>query len=55
VLTVATAALAEHPTIAAFLFECANLPPYAPALRAETGLPVWHVTSMLTWLHHGFG
>jgi hypothetical protein len=53
VLEVATKAKAENPDIAAFLLECANLPPYAAALRAGTGLPVWDVTSMLTWLHHG--
>jgi hypothetical protein len=54
VLKAATTAKAENPSIAAFLLECANLPPYAPALRAETGLPVWDITSMLTRLHHGF-
>lgn len=55
VLTAATAAVAENPNIAAFLLECANLPPYAPALRAETGHPVWDIKTMLTWLQHGFG
>ncbi|TDV53958.1 aspartate/glutamate racemase family protein [Actinophytocola oryzae] len=54
VVTAATTATAEHPGIAAFLLECANLPPYSPALRARTGLPVWDITSMLTWLQHGF-
>jgi Asp/Glu/hydantoin racemase len=28
-------------TIAAFIMECTELPPYSDALRAATGLPVW--------------
>merc|ERR1719163_2345247 len=31
----------EKRTIAAFIMECTELPPYSDALRAATGLPVW--------------
>lgn len=47
------AALGQQPAIAAFVFECTNLPPYADAVRAATGLPVWDATTLLRWLHGG--
>lgn len=31
----------EHPTLRAFLLECSEMPPYADAIRAATGLPVY--------------
>lgn len=33
--------LKQHPNIRAFLLECTELPPYADAIRAVTGLPVY--------------
>merc|ERR1712050_297760 len=33
--------LKEQPSIKAMLLECTELPPYADALRAKFGLPVW--------------
>jgi catechol-2,3-dioxygenase/uncharacterized coiled-coil protein SlyX len=33
--------LKQFPTIRAIILECTELPPYADALRKETGLPVW--------------
>ena len=33
--------LAAHPRVRAFLFECTEMPPYADAVRAATGLPVY--------------
>uniref|UniRef100_A0A7S4VPB9 Uncharacterized protein n=2 Tax=Alexandrium monilatum TaxID=311494 RepID=A0A7S4VPB9_9DINO len=33
--------LKKKPSIKAILLECTELPPYADALRATTGLPVW--------------
>lgn len=36
--------------VAGFVFECANLPPYAGAVRAATGLPVWDAVSLTTEL-----
>jgi Asp/Glu/hydantoin racemase len=45
--------LADHPEVAAIVLECTNLPPYASALQAATGLPVYDVHSMICWLHAG--
>lgn len=36
----------EHPEIGAWLFECANMPPYSDAVRMATGLPVYDTLSM---------
>ena len=38
---------ARHPGLQAIVLECTNLPPYAAALRAASGLPVHDVVSML--------
>ncbi|MEV5409049.1 hypothetical protein AB0K60_09445 [Thermopolyspora sp. NPDC052614] len=43
-------AVARDPQIAGFVFECVNLPPYAAAVRAATGLPVWDAVSMTVQL-----
>jgi hypothetical protein len=42
--------LAAEPSIAAIVSECANLPPYSPALREATGKPVWDALGQLSWL-----
>ena len=55
VVSAADAAVAEHPDLAAFVFECTNLPPYASAVRAATGLPVWHTGTLADWLQAGVG
>jgi len=39
--------LAREPGLQAFVLECTNLPPYAPDLRAATGLPVHDVVTLL--------
>ena len=55
-LDVAAAArrlLAAHPEVAAIVLECTNLPPYAAAVRAATGVPVYDIVSMVCWLHAG--
>jgi Asp/Glu/hydantoin racemase len=37
----------RHPEIAAIVLECTNMPPYADAVRAATGLPVHDITTLI--------
>jgi len=43
--------LDRDPSVGAFVLECANLPPYAVAVQARTGRPVWDAVTMTNWLH----
>lgn len=45
--------IAEHPEVGAIVLECTNMPPYAAAVQAATGLPVYDIYSMVTWFHAG--
>jgi Asp/Glu/hydantoin racemase len=45
--------VAAHPEIGAIVLECTNMPPYAHALRAALGVPVFDIYSLITWLHAG--
>jgi len=45
--------VARHPDVGALVLECTNMPPYSAALRAEVGLPVYDVYSMINWFHAG--
>ena len=45
--------VARHPDVGAIVLECTNMPPYAAALQAETGLPVHDIYSMITWFQAG--
>ena len=47
VLAAAQRLLARVPGLDTLLLECTNLPPYAPALRAATGLAVLDVVTLL--------
>jgi hypothetical protein len=47
VLAAAQRLCARVPGIDTLVLECTNLPPYAPALRAATGLPVLDVVTLL--------
>lgn len=42
--------VAEHPEVGAILLECSDLPPYAYAIQAATGLPVFDFISMINWI-----
>ena len=42
---------AKHPRIRAVLLECTELPPYADAVRAATGLPVLDAITMVDFFH----
>lgn len=45
--------LAQDPDIAAFLLECGNLPPYAAAIQAATGRPVFGILDAARLLYSG--
>jgi Asp/Glu/hydantoin racemase len=45
--------MSEHPEVGAIVLECTNMPPYAHALRAALGVPVYDIYSLITWLHAG--
>lgn len=46
----AAAELACDPQVAAILLQCSELPPYAPDIQAEFGLPVFDMTLLISWL-----
>jgi len=41
----------ENQDLGAMLFECTNMPPYAGAVKAATGLPVFSSVTMATWFY----
>ena len=43
----------RHPEVGAVVLECTNMPPYAAAMQAELGLPVYDIFSMVSWFHAG--
>jgi len=45
--------VACHPDLGGILLECTNLPPYAAALSAALGLPVWSIIDLLVLLQAG--
>jgi len=45
--------LDRNPDVGAIVLECTNMPPYAPAVRRATGLPVYDVLTMLDWFWRG--
>jgi aspartate/glutamate racemase len=50
VVAVSTGALRDDRTIAAFLLQCSDLPPFASAVQQATGLPVFDMTLLIRWL-----
>lgn len=45
-VALAAACLRDHPAIGLWLFECANMPPYAAAVSRVTGLPVFDALTL---------
>jgi Asp/Glu/hydantoin racemase len=45
--------VARHPEVGAVVLECTNMPPYACALRAALGRPIFDIYTMITWFHSG--
>ena len=43
----------RHPEVGAVVLECTNMPPYAAAMQAAIGRPVYDVYSMVSWFHAG--
>ncbi|EJT02063.1 aspartate/glutamate racemase family protein [Rhizobium sp. CCGE 510] len=50
VVKTAEALCEEHPEIGAILLECSNLPPYAHAVQARTGRPVFDFLTMTDYV-----
>jgi hypothetical protein len=53
VLAAGEALIAAHPEVGAIVLECANMPPYAAALRARLGLPVYDMVDLGRALYAG--
>lgn len=47
----ALALQAAHPDLGAIVLECTNMCPYAADIARATGLPVYSVYDLVTWLH----
>ena len=37
----------------AFVLECTNMPPFAPALAKASGLPVYDIFTLISWFQMG--
>lgn len=44
--------LHQHPEIGSFVFECHNLAPYAQAVQAATGKPVFDIIDFAKWVYN---
>ncbi|MBR0679209.1 aspartate/glutamate racemase family protein [Roseomonas eburnea] len=53
ILDAGRALVAAHPEVGAIVLECTNMPPYAAALQAAVGLPVYDIYSMVSYFHAG--
>ena len=53
ILDAARGLVARQPDIGAIVLECTNMPPYAHAVQALLGLPVFDIYSLIGWLYAG--
>lgn len=53
-VNVAKRLVAEHPDVAAILFECTNMPPYAHAVQKAVGLPIFHIFTLIDMVFQSF-
>ena len=53
VLDAGEALLAKAPETGAIVLECTNMAPYAGALQAHVGRPVYDIVSLICWLQAG--
>lgn len=51
VVATARSLVADEPSIGALLLECSDLPPYAHAVAAATGLPVFDWANFINYVH----
>ena len=51
VVDVALQLVADHPDIGAIVLECSDLPPFAHAVQAATGRPVFDFITMIRYVH----
>lgn len=52
-VTAALAMVEAAPDLGAIVLECTNMTPYAAAIRAATGLPVFSMVSLVNWFQSG--
>jgi hypothetical protein len=50
-VTAAREMVERHPEVGAIVLECTNMPPYAAAIREETGVPVFDITNLIRMVH----
>jgi len=51
IVTAARAMQDTHTGLGAIVLECTNMVPYADAVAAATGLPVYSIHTLITWFH----
>ncbi|MRG71242.1 aspartate/glutamate racemase family protein [Alphaproteobacteria bacterium HT1-32] len=45
--------MTKHPDVGAIVLECTNMAPYAADLRAELGVPVYSIYTLVSWFQGG--
>jgi len=49
---VARRMVSEHAEVGAIVLECTNMTPYAAAIQKETGLPIFDIHTLVTFVYH---